>query len=129
MHESTILLENLQSMWWIATAAVLAPVLALATRRTVPHAEGLLVLGIGSGPYMLGPAHASEAVDFPRELGLGFLFLLAGFEVNTSDMRSRAGRSTALTWPLCMGLGVGAGLPITAGDCQVAAVLGIAATS
>src|SRR5699024_12615169 len=78
---------------------------------------------------MLGLAHATEAVDFLRELGRGFLFLLAGFEVNTSDMRSRAGRSTASTWLLCMGLGVGAGLAITGGVWQDAAVLGIAATS
>src|SRR5699024_11477189 len=84
----------------------------------VPDVVWLLVLGIVIGPNMLGLAHATEAVDFLRELGLGFLFLLAGFEVNTSDMRSRAGRSTALTWLLCMGLGVGAGLLITAGDWQ-----------
>ena len=86
MHESTILLENLQSMWWIAAAAVLAPVLALATRRIIPDVVWLLVLGIVIGPNVLGLAHATEAVDFLRELGLGFLFLLAGFEVNTSDM-------------------------------------------
>lgn len=129
MHESTILIENLQSMWWIAAAAVLAPVLALLTRRTIPDVVWLLVLGIVIGPHALGLAESTEAVTFLRELGLGFLFLLAGFEVNTSDMRSRAGRSAALTWLLCAGLGVGAGLLIAGGDWQIAAVLGIAATS
>src|SRR5699024_12548489 len=103
------LAEIVRVMGSIATAAVLARVRALATRRAVPDVVWLLVLGIVIGPNMLGLAHATEAVDFLRELGLGFLFLLAGFEVNTSDMRSRAGRSTALTWLLCMGLGVGAG--------------------
>lgn len=129
MHEPTILIENLQSMWWIAAAAVLAPVLALGTRRTIPDVVWLLVLGIVIGPHALGLAESTEAVAFLRELGLGFLFLLAGFEVNTSDMRSRAGRSAALTWLLCVGLGVGAGLLIAGGDWQIAAVLGIAATS
>ncbi|MDN5821627.1 MAG: cation:proton antiporter, partial [Brachybacterium sp.] len=81
------------------------------------------------GPHALGRAESTEAVAFLRELGLGFLFLLAGFEVNTSDMRSRAGRSAALTWLLCVALGVGAGLLIAGGDWQIAAVLGIAATS
>ncbi|ASK65895.1 potassium transporter Kef [Brachybacterium avium] len=129
MHESTILIENLLSMWWIAAAAVLAPVLALLTRRTIPDVVWLLVLGMVIGPHALGLADSTEAVAFLRELGLGFLFLLAGFEVNTSDMRSRAGRSAALTWLLCVGLGVGAGLLIAGGDWQIAAVLGIAATS
>ena len=129
MHESTILLENLQSMWWIAAAAVLATVLALLTRRAIPAGVWLLVLGIVIGPHALGLAESTEAVAFLRELGLGFLFLLAGFEVNTSDMRSRAGRSAALTWLLCVVLGVGAGLLIARADWQVAAVLGIAATS
>lgn len=129
MHESTILLENLQSMWWIAAAAVLATVLALLTRRAIPDVVWLLVLGIVIGPHALGLAESTEAVAFLRELGLGFLFLLAGFEVNTSDMRSRAGRSAALTWLLCVVLGVGAGLLIARADWQVAAVLGIAATS
>ncbi|WP_394214880.1 cation:proton antiporter [Brachybacterium vulturis] len=129
MHESTILIENLQSMWWIAAAAVLAPILALATRRTIPDVVWLLVLGMVIGPHALALAESTQAVAFLRELGLGFLFLLAGFEVNTSDMRSRAGRSAALTWLLCVSLGVGAGLLIAGGDWQIAAVLGIAATS
>jgi len=129
MHESLILVENLLSMWWIAVAAVLAPILALLTRRTVPDVVWLLALGIVIGPHALGLAAPTHAVSFLRELGLGFLFLLAGFEVNTSDMRSQAGRSAAATWLLCAVLGVGAGLLITGGDWKVAAVLGIAATS
>lgn len=129
MHETSLLVENLLSMWWLALAAVLAPVLALITRRTVPDVVWLLVLGIVIGPHALGLAEATEAVEFLRELGLGFLFLLAGFEVNLADMRSRAGRSAALTWLLCAVLGLGAGILVAGGDWHVAAVLGIAATS
>lgn len=129
MHESALLVENLVSMWWIALAGVFATVLALLTRRTIPDVVWLLVLGIVIGPHTLGLAESTEAVAFLRELGLGFLFLLAGFEVNTADMRSRAGRSAALTWLLCAGLGMGAGLLVAGGDWKVAAVLGIAATS
>src|SRR5690606_25798414 len=101
MHESLILVENLLSMWWIAVAAVLAPMLALLTRRVVPDVVWLLALGIVIGPHALELAAPTQAVSFLRELGLGFLFLLAGFEVNTTDMRSRAGRSAAATWLLC----------------------------
>ncbi|PMB97699.1 cation:proton antiporter [Brevibacterium luteolum] len=129
MHEAHMLVDNLLSMWWIAIAAVLAPILALTTRRLVPDVVWLLVFGIVIGPHALGLADSTEAVDFLRELGIGFLFLLAGFEVNTSDMRGRQGRHAALTWVLCALLGVGAGFLVLQGDWQVAIVFGIASTS
>src|SRR5699024_11919110 len=101
MHESALLVENLVSMWWIALAGVFATVLALLTRRTIPDVAWLLVLGIAIGPHTLGLAQSTEAVAFLRELGLGVVFLLAGFGVSTADMRSRAGRRAAVTWLPC----------------------------
>lgn len=129
MAEADMLIDSLASMWWIVLAAVLAPLCALVTRRAIPDVVWLLVFGIAIGPHMLGLAEQTEAVEFLRELGIGFLFLLAGFEVSTSDMRGRQGRQAALTWMICAALGVGVGLLIMQGDWQVAIVLGIASTS
>lgn len=124
-----MLTENLLSMWWIALAAILAPILALITRRTIPDVVWLLVLGILIGPHAFGLAEETEAVEFLRELGIGFLFLLAGFEVSTRDMRGAQGRHAALTWLLCAAFGVGAGFLLIQGDLQTAIVFGIASTS
>lgn len=124
-----MLVDNLLSMWWIAIAAVFAPILALTTRRVVPDVVWLLVFGVLIGPHALGLADSTEAVEFLRELGIGFLFLLAGFEVNISDMRGRQGRHAAMTWGLCALLGVGAGFLVLQGDWRVAIVFGIASTS
>lgn len=124
-----LLLENLLSMWWIGLAAFAAPVLALLTRRTVPDVVWLLVLGVLIGPNALDLAQATESVEFLRELGLGFLFLLAGFEVRPSDMRSKQGTHALLTWLVCAGLGAVAGLLATQGEVQVALVLALASTS
>ncbi len=129
MHEAHMLVDNLLSMWWIAIAAVFAPILALTTRRVVPDVVWLLVFGVLIGPHALGLADSTEAVEFLRELGIGFLFLLAGFEVNISDMRGRQGRHAAMTWGLCALLGVGAGFLVLQGDWRVAIVFGIASTS
>ncbi|GHC87807.1 potassium transporter Kef [Nocardiopsis terrae] len=129
MAEGHMLVDNLLSMWWIALAAVLAPVLALGTRRKVPDVVWLLVFGTIIGPHALGLAEETESVQFLRELGLGFLFLLAGFEVDTTDMRGRQGRNAALTWGLCALLGFGAGMLLVRGDTHVAVVLAIASTS
>lgn len=124
-----MLVDDLLSMWWIALSAVLAPMLALVTRRTIPDVVWLLAFGVVIGPHMLGLAEQTDSVAFLRELGMGFLFLLAGFEVNPADMRGRQGRHAALTWMLCAVLGVGAGLLLLQGEGRVAVVFGIASTS
>jgi len=129
MADAHMLVENLLSVWWIALAAVLAPILALITRRTIPDVVWLLGFGVIIGPHAMGLAEQTEPVEFLRELGMGFLFLLAGFEVNTSDMRGKQGRNAALTWFLCALLGVGAGFLLLQGDWHVAVVFGVASTS
>lgn len=129
MHEADMLVENLLSMWWVALVAVLGPILALITRRMIPDVVWLLAFGVLIGPHALGLAEQTESIVFLRELGMGFLFLLAGFEVNTADMRGRQGKQAALTWVLCAALGTGAGLLLMQGELRVAIVLGIASTS
>ncbi|WP_277213179.1 cation:proton antiporter [Isoptericola croceus] len=129
MAEGQLLVENLVSVWWVALAAVLAPILALVTRRRVPDVVWLLVFGTVIGPHALGLAATTESVVFLRELGLGFLFLLAGLEVDTTDMRGRQGRQAAVTWLACAALGFGAGMLLLEGQVHVAVVLAIASTS
>ena len=129
MAEGQLLVENLVSVWCIVLAAVLAPVLALVTHRRVPDVVWLLVLGTAVGPHVLELAAMTESVVFLRELGLGFLFLLAGLEVDTADMRGRQGRQAAVTWLVCAALGFGAGMLLLEGQVHVAVVLAIASTS
>ena len=129
MPDHHLLVDNLTSVWWIALVAALAPIFALISRRYVPDVVWLLAFGVIIGPNMLGLAEQTEAVEFLRELGMGFLFLLAGFEVSTSDMRARQGKHAALTWMICAVLGVGAGLLLTNFEFRVAIVLAIASTS
>ncbi|GAA1183915.1 cation:proton antiporter [Nesterenkonia xinjiangensis] len=124
-----MLVENLLSTWWIVAAAFLAPMLALGTRRKIPDVVWLLLLGMLIGPFGLQLAEQTEAVEFLRELGMGFLFLLAGLEINTGQMRGRQGRSAALTWVICLVLGIGAGLLVAQGELHVAIVFAIASTS
>ena len=124
-----VLVDNLAAMWWIALAALLGPILALVTRRAIPDVVWLLVLGMVIGPHVLGVAHQTEPVEFLRELGMGFLFLLAGFEVSPTDMRGRQGARAMLTWIVSVVLGVGAAMLFVGGEWRVAVVFAIAATS
>lgn len=95
MPDHHLLIDNLTSVWWIVLMAALAPIFALISRKYVPDVVWLLAFGVIIGPNMLGLAEQTEAVAFLRELGMGFLFLLAGFEVSTSDMRARQGKHAA----------------------------------
>jgi Kef-type K+ transport system membrane component KefB len=100
--------EAALSLFWIAVVAVLAPLLsALVPRRLIPEAVLLLIFGVIIGPHVLDLAKPGEAVDAFRELGLGMLFLLAGFEIELRELTGRGGRRALLTWAVCFVLALG----------------------
>ena len=74
------------SLFWISLVAVASPLLAgLVPRRLVSEVVLLLGFGILIGPYGLELAAMDAPIDLLRELGLAFLFLLAGFEVELRE--------------------------------------------
>ncbi|HEU4329872.1 MAG TPA: cation:proton antiporter [Lapillicoccus sp.] len=98
-------MEAALSLFWIAVVAVVAPLVAgLIPRRLVPEAVLLLALGVVIGPHVLGIASRGEAVDAFRELGLGMLFLLAGYEIELKELTGRGGRRALITWAACFAL-------------------------
>lgn len=125
----TFLIENLYSLWWIILSAMIAPIFALITRRLIPDVIWLLIFGIIIGPFMLGLSESTESIEIIRELGMGFLFLLAGFEVNTSDMRNKQGKQAFLTWIFSFLFAIGICFLITKGDVNTSIVIAIACTS
>ncbi|MGN5235490.1 MULTISPECIES: cation:proton antiporter domain-containing protein [unclassified Rhodococcus (in: high G+C Gram-positive bacteria)] len=97
------------SLLWITVAAVLAPLVAgVIPRRLVPEVVLLLVAGVVIGPYALGTATVDSEIEMLRELGLGLLFLLAGYEIDPKELTGRGGRRALVTWMVCFGLAVGA---------------------
>ena len=96
------------SLFWIALVAVVAPLLSgLVPRRLVPEAVLLLAFGVVIGPHVLGLATTGEAVEAFRELGLGMLFLLAGYEIELKELTGRGGRRALATWVCCFLLALG----------------------
>ena len=94
-----------ESIFWIALCAVLAPLLVgLLLRGKVPEVVLLLVLGVVIGPNVLDLAETGEGVDMLRELGLGMLFLLAGYEVEVEELVGKGGRRALATWLVCLGV-------------------------
>ena len=90
------------SIFWITLVALISPVLSRLTGKRIPDVVFLLIFGMLIGPNVLHLAGTEGGIPLLKELGLGMLFLIAGFEINVSSLRSRQG-STAL---VCFGLGM-----------------------
>ena len=96
------------SLFWIVLCAVAAPLLAgLVPRRLLPEVVLLLVFGVIIGPKVLGLAELDGGIEALGELGLGLLFLLAGYEIEVKELAGRGGRRAFVTWLICFALAFG----------------------
>ena len=96
------------SLFWIVLCAVAAPLLAGAVpRRLLPEVVLLLVFGVIIGPNVLGLASLDGGIEALSELGLGLLFLLAGYEIEVKELTGRGGRRAFVTWLICFALAFG----------------------
>lgn len=92
-------MEVFTSLLAITTISLVAPLVAhLVPRGVIPEAVLLIALGIAIGPSGLGWAHDSHEIQLLSELGLAFLFLLAGYEVDLDDVRSGHGLRASGAW-------------------------------
>ena len=90
---------DLISLFCIVAVALLAPIIsALVPNRAIPETVFLLIAGMALGPNVLGIAHPDAAITLLSNLGLGFLFLLAGYEINPQELAGKQGRHGLLTW-------------------------------
>jgi Kef-type K+ transport system membrane component KefB len=98
------LTRGLETLLVAATVAALAPVLvALLPGPRIPQIVVLLVGGVLIGPEVLGWAER-PAIDLLANVGLGFLFLLAGYELDLHLFRERPGRLAIVAWLVTVAL-------------------------
>ncbi|MCX5044123.1 cation:proton antiporter [Aldersonia sp. NBC_00410] len=118
--------EVAESLFWIVLAAACAPLIAAAVpRRLVPEVVLLLIAGIIIGPFGLDIASITPEIDMLQELGLGLLFLLAGYELDQRELVGPGGRRAFLTWLCCLGLA----FAVTFGLAQVITIRAEVATA
>src|SRR5712691_6327533 len=80
----------------IAVIALIAPLAVGFTGLRLPAIVVEILLGIVVGPQVLGWASNDEPVQVLGLLGLAFLLLLAGLEIDFDRLRSRDRKSTRL---------------------------------
>ena len=96
------------SLFWIVLCAGVAPLLAgVVPRRLLPEVVLLLLFGVIIGPNVLDLADLDGGIEALQELGLGMLFLLAGYEIEVKELTGRGGRRAFVTWLICFALAFG----------------------
>lgn len=122
--------DPLVSFAWIMGAALLAPLLSYATGKRLPAVVLLICFGLVIGPNVLGLASLDGGVGLIKEIGLGMLFLLAGYEIEPETLRGKEGRTGLATWLMCAVLSfLGAMSIVSFHSSSTAIVLAIALTS
>jgi Kef-type K+ transport system membrane component KefB len=99
----------------VALVAGLTPlVVAALPGPRVPQVVIFLIGGILIGPHVLGLANAAD-VQLLANIGLGFLFLLAGYELDPRLLRQEPGRLAIKGWVISAVLAVGVAAALAAG--------------
>jgi len=100
------LARGLDTLLVAAVVAALAPVVvALLPGPRIPQVVVLLAGGVVVGPEVLGWAERAE-IDLLANVGLGFLFLLAGYELDLKLFQERPGRVAVAAWLVTVALGL-----------------------
>jgi Kef-type K+ transport system membrane component KefB len=99
--------QGLVDLVAVGLVAALAPVVAaILPGPRIPQVVIFLVGGVLIGPHVLGLAETSN-IQLLANIGLGFLFLLAGYELDPALLRQQPGRLAISGWLISAVIAVG----------------------
>ena len=82
-------MDGLQALLTVTVVAALAPIIVAALPGPrIPQVVVLILAGVLIGPHVLGLADTGS-IKLLANVGLGFLFLLAGYELDPRLLRER----------------------------------------
>ena len=89
----------------IVIVAAAVPLIAnRIPKKLIPETVLLLIAGAVFGPHALGVVQVTDSVSLLSDLGMAFLFLLAGYEIEPRNLTGRIGRTSILTWLISFGI-------------------------
>jgi Kef-type K+ transport system membrane component KefB len=99
------MLDGLGSLLAAMVVVAAAPIVVAFLPGRVPQVVLLIAGGIVIGPEVLDLAHPDDITLFAN-LGLGFLFLLAGYELDPTLLRERSGKLAIVAWVISIVLAI-----------------------
>jgi Kef-type K+ transport system membrane component KefB len=107
-------LQGLNDLLAVALVAALTPLLvAILPGPRIPQVVVFLIGGVVIGPHVLGLAETGN-IQLLSDVGLGFLFLLAGYELDPLLLRQRPGRLAITGWVMSAVISVAVTAGLTA---------------
>src|SRR5438477_10671318 len=100
----------------VAAVALAAPLTIGLTGLRLPAIVVEILLGIVVGPQVFGWAKVDEPVQVMSLIGLAFLLLLAGLEIDFERLRGQLLRVTSLGFAISFALALVVGFALKAGD-------------
>jgi Kef-type K+ transport system membrane component KefB len=101
-------MQGLESLLVVVLVAALTPMIVAAVPGPgIPQVVILILAGVLIGPQGLGLADTT-GIKLISNVGLGFLFLLAGYELDPRLLRAHAGRLAIIGWLISAVIAVGA---------------------
>lgn len=98
----------------VAVVALLSPLSVKVLRLPVPAIVLEILLGVIVGPQVLGWVHMDAALQVLSTVGLSFLLLLAGLEIDVRQLKGpvlrRASGAFVVSFVLAVAVGVGLGM-------------------
>ncbi|OKH77446.1 hypothetical protein EB75_01715 [Mycobacterium sp. ST-F2] len=98
----------------VAVVALLSPLSVKVLRLPVPAIVLEILLGVIVGPQVLGWVHMDAALQVLSTIGLSFLLLLAGLEIDVRQLKGpvlrRASGAFVVSFVLAVAVGVGLGM-------------------
>ena len=92
-----LVLSALATLFVVAAVSAAAPILAVLLGQRIPQLILLIVGGVIIGPQVLGLEVTAE-IELIKNVGLGLVFLLAGFEIDPAMLFERPGRLAVIAW-------------------------------
>ena len=89
--------SSLWSLLLVMIIAAVAPIISRLVPGRPPQVLFLIIGGVLIGPHVLGFADSAD-IQLVAGLGLGFLFLLAGYELEPALLREKAGALALTGW-------------------------------
>lgn len=95
------------SLLAVTIAAFVCPILsALIPNKLIPETVFLLVAGMVLGPHVFAVVVIDPALSLLSDLGLAFLFLLAGYEIDPKKLSSAEGKHGFATWAISFAIAI-----------------------
>ncbi len=99
------MVANLCMLAVIMVAVVISSFVAsLIPGRAVPEVVFFVVAGVVVGPHCLGIVQSTAGLDLVSRLGMGFLFLMAGYELDLRELTGKMGRHATVCWVVSFGI-------------------------